>query len=497
MHIIARMDVSDDRQDKLEQLREAGQAPFPLGTSLSPRRFIDEICAEHDPDAEVPATVVLAGRVMSKRDHGNSLFLDVKDATGRLQVYVQKKVVSPEVFGLFKDALDLGDHVAVQGGYGRTRKGEVTVFAEALELVSKTLVAPPKEHFGLADVEARLRQRYVDLSVNADSFARFGVRSAMVTAMRRTLEDKRFLEVETPMLHPIAGGATARPFVTHHNTLDIDLFLRIAPELYLKRLLVGGFERVFEIGRNFRNEGISPRHNPEFTMLEAYWAYARAEDWMTTTETMIADMVATLGASAREEGDADTVLRRGEQELDMRAPFRRATYGDLLAEHAGADIFDDASIDAAAAKHGIGTQGRPREKVIDDLFDATVQDHLVEPTFVTHFPVSMSPLAKVSADDDRLAERFELFVAGMEIANGFAELNDPAEQERRFIEQVAAKDPEFPGEVDHDYVHALACGMPPAAGIGIGVDRLAMLLTNTDTIRDVILFPLLRPVNRS
>jgi len=485
------MDASADRLEKLPKLEALGERPYAPGTRFGDRLTVAEVGARHDPDAATPASVCIAGRVTAFRNMGRSAFLDVRDGTGRLQVYAQRNELPEGRYASLLPLLDLGDFVAVRGTYGRTRKGEETVFAEDLELLTKALVAPPKEYFGLKDVEQRYRRRYVDLAVNEESSARFAARSRIVSALRRELEARGFLEVETPILHPIAGGAAARPFRTHHNALDLTLTLRIAPELHLKRLLVGGFERVFEIGRNFRNEGLSPRHNPEFTMLEAYWAYARAGDWMDALEAMLPRLVEEH-APARVDGAR---LRRGEQVIDLSAPFARRGYASLLEEHAGADPFDPDAVRAALARHRVPVEpDATHAKRVDALFDACVEDRLVAPTLVTDFPAEMSPLAKVSPDDPRVAERFELFVAGMEVANGFSELNDPAEQLRRFERQVASRDPELPGEVDHDYVEALAHGMPPAAGIGIGVDRLVMLLTDAASIRDVILFPLLRPL---
>ncbi|GJM22537.1 MAG: lysine--tRNA ligase [Planctomycetota bacterium] len=520
------MDVPPERRAKLEALREAGCDPFPPGSGLLDQRLpLSQALAEHDPDAEPRAAFGVAGRVMALRDHGNSLFLDVRDATGRLQLYLRKKDLGEEAFKLLKQNLDLGDFVAAHGELGRTRLGEATLFVSAAELLSKSLAVPPSEWYGLSDVETRYRQRYVDLVANPQSFARFAERSRLLSALRRALEERGFMEVETPMLHGIAGGAAARPFTTHHNTLDMDLFLRIAPELHLKRLLVGGYERVFEIGRNFRNEGLSPRHNPEFTMLEAYWAYARMDDWVDATEAILAELVATrpqppepeAGEDAGDDASAaagdgaasgdmpenatDTppakpwnpeTLQWGGHELSFARPFARATYAELLQEHAGANVHDVESVTSAARAAGLATEGLGQAKLIDELFGELVEPKLVQPTFVTDFPISMSPLAKARPEQPEVAERFELYIAGMEVANAFSELNDPDEQLRRFEEQVASRDPELPGEVDHDYVQALRCGMPPAAGIGIGVDRLTMLLTGAETIRDVILFPLLR-----
>ena len=488
------MDAAEDRLAKLERFRAAGLDPYPAGATIGSRQPVADVLALASDEGQPAPTVSVAGRVTARRDHGSSLFLDLRDETGRVQVYLRKQTLGDERYALLRDGLDLGDFLAARGELGRTKMGERTVFAAEAELLTKSQAVPPKEWFGVSDVETRYRQRYVDLLANAESAARFRCRSEMVADLRRFLLGRGFLEVETPMLQAIAGGATARPFVTHHNTLDMELYLRIAPELFLKRLLVGGFERVFEIGRNFRNEGISPRHNPEFTMLEAYWAYARARDWMAALEELLPKLV-ERHALREGERPPGPLLRRGALQLDFTPPWPRRAYGALLAEHAGVDVHDRAALAAACRARGLPAGGSP-EALADELFGACVEPALVQPTFVTDFPIAMSPLAKVSPEDGRVAERFELFVAGMEIANAFSELNDPDEQLRRFEEQVARRDPELPAEVDHDYVTALRYGMPPAAGIGLGVDRLAMLLTGADSIRDVILFPLLRPVGR-
>ncbi|MCB9897509.1 MAG: lysine--tRNA ligase [Planctomycetes bacterium] len=485
------MRAPQDRLDKLAGFRAAGADPYAAGTTLPGRIPVAELLARHDPGSDPPAVVTLAGRVTALRDHGNSLFVDLRDGTGRCQAYVQKKAVGEEAFAVLKANLDLGDFLAARGAFQRTKKGEPTLFASAVELLTKSLLPPPKEYYGLADVELRYRRRYVDLAANPERLEHFARRSAIVRDVRRFLEEHDFMEVETPMLHAIAGGAVARPFITHHNTLDCDLYLRIAPELFLKRLLVGGFEKVFEIGRNFRNEGLSPRHNPEFTMMEAYWAYARMDDWVAACEELVASL-AERHVQQRVEGDGLKV-RWGEQVVDLARPFRRASWDELFREHLGCSVFDDAAVLAAARARGVDVAGRPVAKVAEDLFAEVVEPHLVDPTFVTDFPIALCPLAKARPEDPRVGERFELFVARVELANGFSELNDPAEQQARFEEQVRDADPETPKEVDHDYVTALAYGMPPAAGIGIGIDRLVMLLTGAEAIRDVILFPLLRP----
>ncbi|HEX5011357.1 MAG TPA: lysine--tRNA ligase [Planctomycetota bacterium] len=488
------MDVPEERRAKLERLRAAGREPFPAGATLPDRRRIAEALAGTDPDAAPRAVVTVAGRVTARRDHGSSQFLDLRDESGRVQVYVQKKVLGEGPYAQLLDTLDLGDFLAARGELGRTRLGEVTVFAQDAELLTKTLSQPANEYFGVADVELRYRQRYVDLVANPGSAARFRARCRMVDELRAFLRGRGFLEVETPMLHAIAGGATARPFITHHNTLDIALYLRIAPELFLKRLLVGGFERVFEIGRNFRNEGLSPRHNPEFTMLEAYWAYARAGDWMAALEELLPRLAETCACDPQgREAPGGPRVRRGEAVIDFTPPFKRGRYADLIKKETGVDVMEAGSLRKAAQAFPV-PPGSSDAAIADFLFSEHVEPKLgMDPFFVTDFPLAMSPLAKRSPEDPRLAERFELFIGGMEAANAFSELNDPEDQLRRFEEQVARKDPELPAQVDHDYVDALAHGMPPAAGIGIGVDRLAMLLTGAESIRDVILFPLLRP----
>lgn len=489
------MDAPEDRLAKLAGFQDAGVAPFPPGTTLPDRQPVAEALAGQDPDAEPRAVLTLAGRVVALRDHGNSLFVDLRDVSGRCQAFLQKKVLGPDTFKALKANLDLGDHLAVRGELGRTKKGEVTIFCAAAELLTKALLPPPKEYYGVADVELRYRQRYVDLVANPERLDQFRLRSQIVRDTRRFLEAEGFMEVETPMLHAIAGGAVARPFITHHNTLHTDLYLRIAPELFLKRLIVGGYEKVFEIGRNFRNEGLSPRHNPEFTMMEAYWAYARMDDWCDATERLIAQLAAEYGAHVDADGvdHGPTKLVHGDRVLDASLPFARKTWDELLTEHAGVSIFDEAGVAARCAELELDVAELPHAKRTEVLFEELVEPQLVDPTFVIDFPIELCPLSKARPDDPRVGERFELFMANLEVANGFSELNDPLEQERRFLEQVADVDPETPREVDHDYVTALGYGMPPAAGIGIGIDRLVMLVTNAETIRDVILFPLLRP----
>ena len=478
--------VHPDRRKKLDALREAGHDPFPpRGVEAEP---VEALFAGggtvEEPGARIGETVTIAGRLLGLRDFGKLIFAPVLDRTGRIQVGLKKNVLSewwPQ-----RKFLDGGDLVAVTGELGRTQKGELTIWATGVQLLAKALAPPPEKWHGLTDVEARYRRRYVDLWASEGVREVFVARSRMLSITRRFLEDRGFLEVETPTLHPVAGGATARPFVTHHNALDLDLYLRIAPELYLKRLIVGGLERVFEVSRNFRNEGISTRHNPEFTMLELYQAQADFRHMMELTESLISLLAEELTGS--------TTVRYKDQDVDLSAPFARGRYAELFEQATGVSIHDEDAVRAKAEELGVLV---PHElghfKQVDAVFEVAVEDRLEVPTFVTHHPSAISPLAKKDPEDPRFAERFELHVAGMELCNAFTELNDPLEQEARFIEQVASKDPETPGEVDVDYVQALEYGMPPTGGLGIGMDRLAMILTGQESIRDVLLFPTLRP----
>jgi len=478
--------VHPDRLAKLRAIREAGRDPFPArGVEAEP--IADLIAGGgtvEEPGPRIGASVTVAGRLLGLRDFGKLIFAPLVDRTGRMQIGLQKGRLAdwwPQ-----RKELDGGDLVGVTGELARTQKGELTIWVDEIQLLAKSLAPPPEKWHGLVDIEQRYRRRYVDLWASEGVREVFVARSRMLSITRRFLEERGFLEVETPTLHPISGGATARPFVTHHNTLDMDLYLRIAPELYLKRLIVGGLERVFEVSRNFRNEGISRQHNPEFTMLELYQAQADYRHMMELTESLVALLAVELN------GTTERVF--GEQELSFAPPFGRARYAELFEEHNGVSIHDEAAVRKRAAELGLEV---PADlgywKLAGEVFEATVEDQLLEPTFVTHYPSPICPLAKSDPEDPRFAERFELFLGGMELANAFSELNDPVEQERRFEEQVASKDPEAPGEVDVDYVQALEYGMPPTGGLGIGMDRLAMVLTNQDSIRDVLLFPTMRP----
>ena len=475
-----------DRLSKLRELREQGIDPYPpRGAEAEP--IADLVAAggtADDPGPRIGQTVTIAGRLLSLRDFGKLIFAPVLDRTGRLQVGLQKSQLAD--WWPKRKLLDGGDLVSVTGELGRTQKGELTVWAKEVRLLAKALAPPPEKWHGLVDVEQRYRRRYVDLWASEGVRDVFVKRSRMLSFVRRFLEQRGFLEVETPTLHPIAGGATARPFVTHHNALGLDLYLRIAPELYLKRLIVGGLERVFEVSRNFRNEGLSTRHNPEFTMLELYQAQADYRHMMELTESLLEALAIELTGTTRIEFRGAT--------FDLKAPFRRARYDELFEEKNGISIHDEARVRARAAELELKVvEELGYWKLAGDVFEATVEDDLTGPVFVTHYPSPICPLTKSDPADPRFAERFELFLGGMELANAFSELNDPEEQERRFEEQVASKDPETPGEVDVDYVQALEYGMPPAGGLGIGMDRLAMILTNQDSIRDVLLFPTMRP----
>ena len=475
--------IANDRLEKLQALRALGQDPFPARVPRG--RPIDQVLAELPTRTGETATV--CGRLGVIRDFGKLRFAHVTDRTGSIQIGFQRDRLA--AFWPNRKLLEGNDLVSITGELGTTQKGEPTLWATEITLATKSLRPAPEKWHGLTDTEQRYRARYVDLFANPDVRSSFARRSLVVREVRAYFDSLGYLEVETPILQPIFGGAAARPFRTHHNTLDMELFLRIAPELYLKRLIVGGMERVYEIGRVFRNEGISTRHNPEFTMLESYEAWADYRDVMARVEGLFAHLVAKiLGGSS--------VVRFRERDYDLMPPFQKAKYLDLFAQqNPGCDWFDHASVTRRARELNLKTDGIEPAKLANDVFEATVEDTLQGPIFVHDYPVAISPLAKRLADDPRVTERFELFVAGMELGNAFSELNDPIDQQQRFEEQVAHKDDETPGEVDLDYVTALEYGMPPAGGLGIGIDRLCMLLSGSQSIRDVVLFPLLRRVD--
>ena len=425
-----------------------------------------------------------AGRIILHRDKGKLQFIDIEDWTGRIQLFVGQKQVGEDNWALIQ-CLDLGDTIGIDGMLRWTQTGELSIFADEIHILCKALEQPPAKHIGLTDPEVRQRKRYIDLAYNEGVRDRFLNRSKIVHSVRETLMGQGFVEIEGPTLHAIAGGAAARPFETHHNALDMQLYMRIALELHLKRLMVGGMERVFELGRVYRNEGISPRHNPEFSMLEVYQAYGNYESMMDLTESVIANALQAIGAGAK--------VPFGDTEIDFSTPFERKTYNELFAEHTGVDPQDSAAVKALAEKLGFDTEGRHPDVIKSDVFEEKVEDALVGPVFVTDYPASICPLTKRKVGDPSVAERFELFINGMELANAYTELNDPDLQEKLFETQLEGmSDEDSMAKMDHDFVTALRNGMPPAGGLGIGIDRLVMLLTNSQSIRDIILFPLLR-----
>jgi len=469
--------LEQTRIEKLNKLREKGVDPY--GASYHNATPLNEVIENYSEEEE-GKKVKCAGRIMTMRRQGKASFLHIKDWTGKLQVYVKMNTVGEEKYEIFR-MLDLGDIIGVEGGVLKTRTGEITVFADDITVLSKALLPPPEKWHGLKDVEIRYRQRYIDLSSNDDVMALFLKRSSIIKSIRNFLDNRKFVEVETPMMQPIPGGAVAKPFITHHNVLDMELFLRIAPELYLKRLLVGGMERVYEINRNFRNEGLSTRHNPEFTMMELYQAYSDYNGMMELTETLISGLAHDLYGTFE--------IPYGERTLDLSPPWQRSTFSELLSKHASVDLDDEEGLKAKGKELGMDVKGVHKDIIAEHIFGELVEKELWNPTFVIDYPVSICPLTKACEDNPNLAQRFEMYIATMELANSYSELNEPLEQSKRFHEQ-AADDTE--GKIDEDFLKALKYGMPPAGGLGIGIDRLVMILTNSASIRDVILFPLLR-----
>jgi lysyl-tRNA synthetase, class II len=503
-------DQFEQRQKKLEQIQALGFEAFPreFRWSHTAADLVREHASAQAADLEADKKEVrVAGRMVSYRLMGKAGFAHLQGGGKRIQIYVKKDVVGERGFQLFQ-LLDLGDHVGVRGHMFRTKTGELSVWVEELFFLSKALLPLPEKWHGLADIELRYRMRYLDLIATERSREIFETRARIVRELRKFFDARGYIEVETPMMHPIAGGATARPFVTHHNTLDINLYLRIAPELYLKRLTVGGFDRVYEINRNFRNEGISTQHNPEFTMLEFYEAYSNYRDLMDLNEQLFAQVAKAITGS--------TTVKYGDLELDF-SKMQRLTMREAIVKYwptgaGAAPTLEELAAPGGAqraterynawAKANHAPYAAAKGKLVDGewtglLFETIAEDKLVQPTILYDFPTEISPLSKQKPEDPSLTERFEIYVAGMEIANGFSELNDPAEQERRFLAQIAQGGDEMPKQLDVDYVRALAHGMPPTAGEGIGIDRLTMLLTDSHSIRDVILFPLLRPEGNS
>ena len=493
----------DLRRSKLEEIAKLGQATYPnqfgfTHTIAGVRAKWGEAAGEALEADRV--TVAIAGRIMAIRAQGKAGFATLQQEGQRLQIYVRLDAVGEQVFALYK-LLDLGDHIGVSGYLFRTRTGELTVHVEKLTFLAKAMLALPEKYHGLSDVEIRYRQRYVDLFTNLDSREVFVKRARVLKALRTFFDERGYLEVETPMMQSIAGGAAARPFITHHNTLDMDLYLRIAPELYLKRLVVGGLDRVYEINRNFRNEGVSTQHNPEFTMLEFYQAYANYQDLIALTEELLRFVALEVNGTTTSEFNGNTIDFSKVEKLTMREAIVR-----FWPEKGGprpemSEFASEAKLVEWVEKlRAMGNKvdyqpDEPAGKTIASIFEAVAEEHLIQPTIIYEFPTAVSPLSKQKPDDPDWTERWEIFIGKMEIANGFSELNDPEDQRRRFEGQLKERErgDEEAHQMDDDYIRALSYGMPPAGGVGVGVDRLAMLFTDSHTIRDVILFPVLRP----
>ncbi len=530
------------RRDKLEHIKKLGKDPWgyrldDVTPAATLRRRTDEVPTHEQREAgQAGPKVRAAGRIMLQRPSGKVIWLNIKDRTDTIQVMIGKNQVGDEAFELAK-CFDLGDIVGVDGELAWTRTGELTIFAQGLHFLSKSINTPPDKHSGLTDKEMRQRMRYVDLIHTDEALERFVRRSAILRSLRNTLDGEGFIEIEGPTLHSVAGGAAAKPFVTHHNALDMNLYLRIALELHLKRLLVGGMERVYEIGRVYRNEGIDTRHNPEFSLIEIYQAYADYRVMMDLTENIVVNAIFAAGVGGTpemkfyacgngcdesctcgcQEGGTcrceakpgATVKRRvpqleagqkiilpwcEDEQIDFTPPFARRKYYDLVREYAGVDPWDVNAVRAKAVELGLDVAGKHPDVILNDVFEETVEDKLENPTFVYDYPASICPLTRRKVDDPRIAERFELFVKGMELANAYTELNDPDLQEELFTQQLEGQaEEDSMAKMDTDFIRALRYGMPPAGGLGIGVDRLVMLVTNSQSIRDILLFPLLRP----
>lgn len=488
-------DVVEKRKEKIQMFKDSGIALFPNDYKVSHTvKDIKKLVEKESGDISDAASYSVAGRIMAVNRFGKSAFIRFNDRSGQLQAYIRTDRVGEDAYALFKK-MDIGDFIGMTGGMFQTKTGEWSLLANSLQLISKAMRPLPEKFHGLKDPEKRYRQRYLDLIMNEDVRELFVKRSQLVQAIRMFLLERDYLEVETPMMQPLPGGADARPFKTYHNSLSMDLFLRIAPELYLKRLVTGGFERVFEINRNFRNEGISTQHNPEFTMLEFYQAYATYEDLMNLTEEMFQAVALSIAGSMDFEYQGEMIKFSGS--------WKRLPLLDSLEEIAGVDpsLFTnkEALMNFALAR-GISFGPRAADtigigKIMTKIFDVLVEPKLIQPTFITGYPVEVSPLSRRNKENPDLTDRFELFIAGREIANGFSELNDPEDQKNRFLHQLENKEAgdETPHIIDEDYIRALEYGMPPTAGEGIGIDRLAMLLTDSASIRDVILFPHMKP----
>ena len=485
-------EVRRRRIEEVEELRKMGIEPYPYRfekthTTMDVRRKYEETLKVGEVKEDEKLSV--AGRVMSIRHHGKSSFFHIKDSTGRVQIYINKQTVGDEKFKVFKKYVNIGDVVGIKGFPFKSRTGELTVFAEDFRILSKALRTLPEKWHGLKDKEIIYRQRYVEMIINDSALERFKKRFEVIKLTRDFLDNKGFIEVETPILHYVTGGAAAKPFITHLNVYDIDMYLRIAPELYLKRLIVGGFEKIYEIGKNFRNEGVSYKHNPEFTTLELYQAYADYTDIMNLTEELITFIIEKTCGNLKIEYQG--------VEIDFSRPWKRIDMRDFIKERLGVDIVEDPD-DVLLKKleeKGVEPAIKTRGHLVEKLWDL-VEDEIVNPTFLLNHPVEISPLAKRHRDDPRVTERFELIIFGREIANAFSELNDPVDQMKRFEEQAKLREAgdEEAHMMDRDFVRALEYGMPPVGGLGLGIDRLIMFVTNSPSIRDVIPFPLVRPI---
>jgi lysyl-tRNA synthetase class 2 len=485
-------ELFQQRIKKLESLKKEGINPYPnqfrvTHTSKDIHEAYDSLSDEEL--KSVKETFCLAGRILAVRLFGKASFIQIQDRKGKIQAYIQKDIVGDQAFQLFK-SFDIGDFMGLEGKVFRTKTGELTLHIQNFQLLVKSLRPLPEKWHGLTDVEIRYRHRYLDLIANPRVKEIFLTRVQAIQKIRDFFAHRGFIEVETPMLHPIPGGATAKPFKTHHNALDMELYLRVAPELFLKRLVIGGFERIFEINRSFRNEGISTQHNPEFTMLEFYQSYATYEDMMELTEELLCTMV--------KENRGGLRLTYGDKEIDFTPPWKRIRFKDSLLESGRLDpaILKE-PLKAKEAAEALGLElrkGTSHGRVLADLFKEVVEPNLIQPTFVTHYPTEISPLSRRNGEDSEVVDRFELFIAGREIANGFSELNDPVEQRERFLQQLKERGDEDDTvlRLDEDFLHALEFGMPPTAGEGIGIDRWIMILTDSPSIREVIFFPLLR-----
>ncbi|MCX8082643.1 MAG: lysine--tRNA ligase [bacterium] len=470
-------EIKKQRIEKIEELKKRGIDVYGRAFTKKEISLIKE----------GETGVKTAGRIMAMRHHGGSSFLDIKDSTGKIQLYFKKNILDEETLFVFNH-LDIGDIIGVEGDVFKTKTGEITILVKDLTLLSKALNPLPEKWHGLKDVEIRFRKRYLDLIMNQDVREVFNKRVKIIQYIREFLNNIGFIEVDTPMMHPIPGGAEARPFITYHNTLDMNLYLRIAPELYLKRLLVGNFEKIYEINRSFRNEGISPLHNPEFTMLELYSAYGDCKEMMEITEGLITSLTERVNGTL-------TLDYQGKR-IDMSLPWKRIKWSEVFSNEGISDWKDREAVLKKAEEEGIELTDDDKGnifEVLDKIFKKKIQPELINPTFIHQYPVEISPLAKSLPDRKDMVERFELFIGGLEIANAYSELNDPFEQHRRFLEAVNKQTGNKEKMVDEDYIEALEYGMPPAGGLGIGIDRLVMLLTNASSIREVIFFPLLRP----